>query len=214
MSKFNLSDIKVYKHDINEENIKIIYETRIVAWDNETMGLNWESDTLCTCQLYTPNKNNEIIIVQIDDKKPEKLCSILSDNRINKVFHHAMFDLRFICHKWDIEPKNISCTKIASKILNHNILEKHRLIYLLDRFLGVKLKKELEIVKSEWCGEELSDNQKIYAANDIYYLIPLLKNLEQGLLTKNLLNLVHACFKHIPIQVQLELNGYQDVYKY
>lgn len=122
-----------------------------------------------------------------------------------------MFDLRFMCHHWDISPLKIVCTKISSKILEKNI-HKHSLIDLLAKHLDVKIEKDQ--AKSNWLSETLTLKQKDYAANDVYYLINLFNTIKNKLISKNLWHLARNCFKHIPTRVALELHNYDDVFTY
>ena len=46
------------------------------------------------------------------------------------------------------------------------------------------------------------------------YLVQLLDVLERELKSKDLLDLAHLCFTHIPAKVQLDILGYEDVYSY
>ena len=87
----------------------------LVAWDIETSGLNWNEDLISTCQVYIPG--TKIYIVRINETQPTYLGQLLSSPTIRKVFHHAMFDLRFMVNKWHFPISNIACTKIASKVL-------------------------------------------------------------------------------------------------
>jgi ribonuclease D len=78
--------------------------------------------------------------------------------------------------------------------------------------LGVRLDKKEQ--RSDWLSTNLTDDQLLYAAGDVLYLIPLLRSLEETLKAQGLLELAHASYCHIPTRVQLELLGYDDVYSY
>mgnify|MGYP006194651211 CR=1 FL=1 len=47
---------------------------------------------------------------------PDRLYEFLV--QVQKVFHHAPFDLRFMVAQWNVTPRNIACTKVASKMLS------------------------------------------------------------------------------------------------
>lgn len=209
MQATHLPITKVYKQDLSEEYFNAAYKAGIVACDIETSGLEWRVDKVATCQFYIPN--GPAAIVQVNDSIPHYIVTLLSDKAIKKVFHHAMFDLRFMVYRWHFSPQNISCTKIASKLLDKH-LEKYSLQILLDRYLQIQLDKTQQT--SNWRLAHLTKAQKIYAIKDVLYLPALLETLEQELLQKNLLDLTHACFRHIPTRLQLEILGYEDVYIY
>src|SRR5688572_22081989 len=86
-----------------------------VAWDIETTGLDWDSDRIATCQIYSVDTGP--IIVQLNGHVPTQLCGLLRDEQVVKVFHHAPFDLRFMRAQWGVQARNVKCTKIASKLL-------------------------------------------------------------------------------------------------
>lgn len=53
-----------------------------------------------------------------------------------------------------------------------------------------------------------------HAAGDVLYLIPLLEKLEEALQARDLLELVHDCYQHVPTRVRLDVLGYEDIYTY
>jgi ribonuclease D len=101
--------------DITADDLDLIRSVRAVAWDIETSGLSWEQDTIGSCQVHVPNVVT--LIVRVDGSVPDRLASALGDPDVVKVFHHAMFDLRFMSHAWKVRPSSVACTKIASKLL-------------------------------------------------------------------------------------------------
>jgi len=195
--------------DISSDFTLLAKRSSIIAWDIETTGLDWKSDSISTCQVYVPDKAIEV--VQIESDIPESLLCLLKDENVKKVFHHAMFDLRFMYFQWGIVPSNIACTKIVSKILQPQIKD-HRLKTLLKKKLSIKINKDLAI--SDWSVKTLKPEQIRYAATDVIFLPRLLNQLEIELKKKDLLQLAHACFKHVPTRVILEVEEYGDVFTY
>ena len=212
MNQLDFISVIVSVNDINKPYYDLIKRNNIVACDIETSGLNWRDKKIATAQFFTPNNNNDIIIVKINNNKPKSICSIIENPNITKIFHHAMFDLRFMSFHWKITPQNIMCTKISAKLLDLNKQDKNHLVDLLEKHLRIQINKDQ--TKSNWFSEDLTQEQKYYAANDVLYLIPLLTTLKEKLMEKNLWNLTLACFNHISTRVQLEVKGYKDVYVY
>jgi ribonuclease D len=138
---------------------------------------------------------------------------LLSDSAVLKVFHHALFDLRFMCSHWKVEAKNIGCTKIASKIRHRDWdPAAHSLKPLLQSRLGVILDKAEQV--SDWFVPTLSPEQVAYAVSDVLHLVPLLDALRDDLMRSSQLALAEACFAHIPARVELDLGAYGDVFAY
>jgi ribonuclease D len=202
--------ITVREWDLPDEPLTKIRNAGVVAWDIETSGLDWQAERIATCQLYSPDSNVEVI--KVGTHPPKNLNSLLADAAVIKIFHHAMFDLRFMHHNWGVTPSNIACTKIASKLLTPREKRAHSLKALVEQHLGVALDKTEQ--RSDWLSAKLTDEQLLYAASDVLYLIPLLKKLEEALQQKHLLDLARACYQHIPTRVRLDVLGYEDVYTY
>jgi len=206
----HFENIVLYDHDIPDKYYDYVSMVKTIAWDIETTGLDWHNDKIGICQLYVPNR--PAAIIRIDDTPPEKLRLLLLDTSIRKVFHHAMFDLRFMSYYWKVLPQNIACTKIAVKLLDVINRNKHSLKPILKKYLGIEISKHEQL--SNWISDEITKKQISYAVNDVMYLLQLLSVLEEELKSKNLLELAHLCFAHIPARVQLDILGYGDVYSY
>lgn len=204
------TEIIVREGDLPSESLTMIHNAGVVAWDIETSGLDWRTERIATCQLYSPGGIVEL--VKVGARPPENLSSLLTDAAVTKIFHHAMFDLRFMHHNWRVTPSNIACTKIASKLLASRGEHAHNLKVLIERYLGVVLDKTEQ--RSDWLSARLTDGQLLYAASDVLYLISLLKTLEEALRQRDLLDLAKACYQHIPTRVRLDVLGYEDIYTY
>ena len=180
-----------------------------LAIDIETNGLDWESDQIATVQIATCD--SEIHIVQVSDSPPNEIIQLLENSHVVKIFHHAMFDLRFMSHAWNCSPANILCTKIASKLLYPNS-SSHSLKLLLYDLLEIVIDKELQI--SDWHAAKLTPEQLCYAANDVAYLHELISVLRKKIHDHGLSDLAENCFTHIPTRVKLELRKFGDVFLY
>lgn len=206
-----IESLPFFENDCPKSFVTAARKHQSVAWDIETSGLDWKSQRIGICQLLV--KEHGLSIVKIKkNKKPPNLAAILEDRSIQKVFHHAMFDLRFLCYHWGVTAENIACTKIASKLLDPHKVKGHSLAELVQQYLGVSLDKSSR--KSDWLTWGLSPDQLRYAGNDVKYLPDLLGALLTELEKKNRRSLALRCFDHIPVQVQLEIQGFRDIYGY
>jgi len=195
--------------DLIKDDIELATQKGEVGWDIETTGLDWQTAAICTCQLSIGAE--KIVIVKTNEHRPKHLCNLIQNYHIRKVFHHATFDLRFMAYKWGANAVNVACTKIASKLLDPNNKD-HSLKSLLKDYFGICIDKNERM--SNWLSDELTTEQVSYAARDVMYLIPLLRELERKLKSKKLLSLTKACFEYIPTRVQLDINKYGDIYQY
>jgi ribonuclease D len=155
-----------------------------------------------------------VVIVSLGEEPPSRLKELLENPAVEKVFHHAPFDLRFMVHDWKAQPMSIRCTKVASKLLDPGAPnEAHSLQQLSLRYLGIRLNKGT-VRTSDWLAQELTDEQLEYAAGDVLHLPALLAALEGELGKAGLRRLYDACCSFLPARVSLELGGYPDVFAY
>jgi ribonuclease D len=202
--------IITFQEDISSEYVHKAQRSQLLAWDIETSGLDWRLDKIGVCQLCIPD--GPIAVVKLADAPPQNLCRVLTDRRIQKIFHHAMFDLRFMVYNWRVSPQNMACTKIAAKLLRFENGNGSSLQMLLKRFLGISIDKSLQT--SDWVSGCLTNAQISYAFHEVAHLMPLLQALERELQAVGRLDLAHACFAHIPARVRLEIGDFGDVYGY
>jgi len=204
--------LSVAHGDLPAEQADAFSRCARVAWDVETSGLDWHQDQLGTCQLYT--REVGIVVVSLAEGVPRRLSELLENPAVEKIFHYAPFDLRFMSHAWHVRPASIRCTKIASKLLAPSLPNKdHSLQSLALRHLGVRLQKG-PIRTSDWTTESLSRTQIEYAATDVIYLPELFEILEGELDVRGLTGLYDECCTFLPALVQLELGPYPDVFAY
>ena len=184
----------------------------IIALDSETMGLNPKRDKLCLVQISNGDEICHLVKIDISDEKPVNLIKILKNNKIQKIFHYARFDVAVFKHNFKINIKNIYCTKIASKLVR-TYTDKHGYKDLCGELLGKSISKAEQ--SSDW-GGELSKEQQKYAATDVLYLHKIKDKLDSMLLREKRSKLAKACFDFIPYRTDLDNNGWseQDIFKH
>lgn len=196
--------------DISEQALALAAREEALPWDIETTGLDWAAARIATVQVQIADVS---YVVRIDERVPVRLRALLEDERVLKVMHHAMFDLRFMAHRWDARSRSVACTKIAAKLMSPAApAEEHTLGSLVSRFFATRLDKRQQT--SDWGAATLSPAQLTYAADDVRFLLPLHRRLERILWTSGLLDLRDRCFAHLATRVELEVGGYPDVYAY
>lgn len=197
--------------DLQPEFLLAAFDARRVAVDIETSGLDWKSDRIGTVQVHVPD-HGTTIVTKLDDR-PQRLVELMTSGRVQKVFHHAPFDLRFMAYHWKIRPVNIADTKLASQILEPHIDHKdHSLAPLVRRHFGVSLDKSLRF--SDWLSQDLSQEQLHYAAQDVRYLLPLLDILIKNAVIAGVADLVEASYSYLPVRIATDLRGCGDVFAY
>ena len=195
--------IKYYENDLPES----LDLGNLVAIDTETMGLNPARDRLCLVQLSSGNGTCHLVKIIDLRKKPKNLLKLLNNVKVQKIFHFARFDVAVLKHTYDINIKNVYCTKIASK-LARTYTDKHGYKDLCRELLNETISKVEQ--SSDW-GGKLSKDQKEYAASDVLHLHKIKKKLDSILVREDRINLANACFEFISHRTNLDLCGWQDV---
>ena len=200
--------INLYNGDLPEE-VKI---SDSIAIDSETMGLNPKRDKLCLVQISNGDDICHLIKIDLSNKKPLNLIRILKNNKIQKIFHYARFDIAVFKQNFKINIKNIYCTKIASKLVR-TYTDKHGYKDLCSELLNKSISKTEQ--SSDW-GAELTKDQQRYAATDVLYLHKIKLKLDEMLLREKREKLAKACFDFIEYRTDLDINGWaeQDIFKH
>lgn len=182
-----------------------------IAIDTEAMGLNIHRDRLCLVQIC--DENGSVHLVQfkknsngvLDYLAPNLRALILDKNR-QKIFHYGRFDIAILTHYLNLPViENVFCTKIASKFAR-TYTEYHGLKTIVNELCGVEMKKEYG--SSNWSAEELTHDQKRYAANDVIYLHKLRDKLLEMLFDLNRVEIVKEYCKFLPQICKADLLGF------
>ncbi len=192
-------DIKVHDNDLPDE-IRLD-DKKSIAVDSEFSGLNLSRDKLYLVQISTGNYDAHIIKLNRDNYNAPNLKRLLSDQKIEKIFHFARADMAFIKKYLNIDVENVSCTKIMSK-LGRSYSDKHGLKDLVKEFLGIELSKQLQ---STDFGGELNEKQLKYCANDVIYLHKISESLKEMLKRENRFELYNKAIGCIKTRVDLDL---------
>ncbi len=194
--------INLHQGDL-PESFKV---ANIIALDSETMGLNPKRDKLCLVQVSNGDEVCHLVKIDLSKHKPLNLISILKNNRIQKIFHYARFDVAVFKYNFKINIKNIYCTKIASKLVR-TYTDKHGYKDLCSELLGKSILKTEQ--SSDWGGELTKEQQK-YAATDVLHLHKIKNKLDRMLIREKREKLAKACFDFIQYRTELDINGWED----
>ena len=200
--------INLYNGDLPDD-IKI---SNSVAFDSETMGLNPKRDKLCLVQLSNGDEICHLVKIDLIKKKPRNVINVLKNNKIQKIFHFARFDITVFKHNFKINIKNIYCTKIASKLVR-TYTDKHGYKDLCNELLNINISKSEQ--SSDWGGDLTKEQQK-YAATDVLYLHKIRDKLDKMLIREKRVKLAKACFDFIEHRTDLDISGWaeQDIFKH
>ena len=224
--QLSIETIEIHTQEAWASALHDIEQAGICGLDLETTGLDPLSCRPRLAQLSLPG--GRVYVADLWELglslTMEDLGQLSERSDIKKVGHNLKFDLSFIQASQGrrLKVANIFDTMLASQVCWAGLyrLEKapratkypwrkvqpeHNLKALAERHLGLSLSKELQA--SNWGAEDLSQEQKQYAARDAGVLLPL-HDIFQELLQKN--NLTHIAeleFRALPSVIELELSG-------
>ena len=199
-----MTNIFFHKDDL-AEGVKF---QNSVAVDSETLGLRPERDPLCLVQLSSGDGTAHLVQLNRENYNAPNLKRVLSDKKCQKIFHFARFDVAVLKKYLNIDCEPLYCTKIVSKLVR-TYTDKHGLKDLCKETLNVDLSKQQQ--SSNWGAEELTEDQKKYAASDVIYLHKIKSKLDEQLVKMNRQDMANECFSFIKTRVDLDLKGWPDI---
>jgi len=178
-----------------------------VAIDTETMGLEPRRDRLCLVQLSAGDGTAHLVRFPLGIYEAPNMCKLLANPSALKLFHYGRFDIAVLGHYLGVFAGPVYCTKIASR-LTRTYTDRHGLKDLCRQLIGVELSKQQQI--SDWGAQDLSEEQKAYAASDVLYLHQLKDKLDALLEREGRTHIAQACFEFLPTRARLDLLGWAE----
>ena len=199
-----MSNIKVFENDLPED--LDLSKEKFIGLDNEALGLVLGRDPLTLVQLGLESKDFYLIKLNRENFRAPNLVKVLSNNNIQFIMHYARQDLLWLKYHLKVQPKNIFCTKVASKIAR-TASSFHGYKDLVKELCGKDISKKEQ--QSDWGDPNLSERQIRYAASDTEYLFEIKKKLEKMLKREKRIELFKKSMDVIPILVDMEIAGYK-----
>ncbi len=107
----------------------------------------------------------------------EPLVRLLENASVTKVMHACSEDLELFWHRLRVHPVNVFDTQLAYAYQEPRY--SIGFVGLVEAMLGLKLSQSE--TRSDWLRRPLSSAQLHYAAEDVWYLLPLFDALHSGL---------------------------------
>ncbi len=199
-----MNNIKIFENDLPSD-IDLSNE-KVIGIDNEALGLVLGRDPLTLVQLGLESKKFYLIKLNRETYEAPNLIKVLSNPSIEFVMHYARQDLMWLKYHLKVEPKNIFCTKLASKIAR-TASNTHGYKDLVKELCGKDISKKEQ--QSDWGNPNLSPKQISYAAQDTEYLFEIKDKLIKMLIREKRMDLFKKCMKVIPVMVDMEISGYK-----
>lgn len=178
-----------------------------IAVDTETNGLDPLANDLLLIQMGTKDVQYVIDVYKLQKYLP-KLSIVLNNPEIEKIFHNAKFDLKFLKANLDLDVNRVKCTMINDQLLYAGRKVSHSLQNTLNRHLSIPIQKEQQksFIDMRF-GDTFTREQVHYAAVDVQHLIELNELLEKYLLEQDMITLMELEMDTIYATCDLELNG-------
>ena len=199
-----MNNIKIFENDLPSD-IDLSNE-KTIGIDNEALGLVLGRDPLTLVQLGLQSKHFFLIKLNRETYKAPNLVKILSNPSTQFVMHYARQDLLWLKYHLNVQPKNIFCTKVASKIAR-TASSYHGYKDLVKELCGKDISKKEQ--QSDWGNPNLSEKQIMYAKQDTEYLFEIKNKLIEILMREKRLELFEKCMKVLPTLVDMEISGYK-----
>ena len=156
----------------------ILSQQDCIAIDTESNSRHRYPERVCLVQVATKYKVYLIDTIAVDDMK--SIAEVLADSRVVKVVQAVGNDIRCLDREWGFRMRNLFDTSIAARFIG---MKQTGLSTLIEVLLGVHVPKDERIQKSDWSHRPLSQEALNYAANDVWYLLSMRKELESRLQT-------------------------------
>ena len=194
-----------YQSAMIDDVVRYCQTKQILGVDTETEGFDFTTKKMIMFQI---GDENQQFVIDTRRVSIEPLRNILQNKNILKIFHNAKFDYKFI-KKWsDIICEGIYDTYLVERVLNCGKQNYgYGLKDVCKRYLDVDLDKE---VRSKFIGlasKPFTDNQIVYGAKDVEYLIKI-RTHQLPLVDRNQLNKVIDLENEVVLAfADIEYNG-------
>tara|TARA_Y100000588_G_scaffold362988_1_gene425216 strand:- start:243 stop:860 length:618 start_codon:yes stop_codon:yes gene_type:complete len=199
-----MNNIQIFENDL-PSNIDLSNE-KVLGLDSEALGLTLGRDPLTLIQIGLQSKEFFLIKLNRETYSAPNLVKVLSNSSIQFIMHYARQDLLWLKYHLKVEPKNVFCTKVASKIAR-TASSMHGYKDLVKEFCGKDISKREQT--SDWGNPNLTEKQIRYAQQDTEYLFEIKDKLTKILKREKRIDLFEKCMKVIPTLVNMEIAGYK-----
>lgn len=161
--------------------LKRIAGEPLIGLDTEAASFHRFIDRIYLIQLST--RTDTAIIDPLTVGDVTELGKVLTDPKVEVIFHDADYDLRILDRDYGLRAHRLFDTRIAAQLLGEPAIG---LAALLEKYLGVKLDKKHQ--RADWSKRPLTSDMLDYAAMDTRYLPQLRDELRRQLEEKGRLS--------------------------
>lgn len=167
-------------------------QAKVLSIDTEYDSFRYFREKLCLIQIHA--LHTTYIVDPLAGLNLSFLSRYFDDGRIIKILHAADNDIRLLKRDYQFNFKNIFDTHRAALLLGFQQLSLEKMI---REFVGVDLKKNKKMQRSRWDNRPLTEEQLIYAIQDVIYLAALYEKQSAELNSKDLKESAVKAFEKI-----------------
>jgi ribonuclease D len=187
--------------------------TAILSIDTEYDSFRYFREILCLIQIHA--NETTYIFDPLGKLNLSFLSKFFNDQGIVKILHAADNDIRLLKRDYQFDFQNIFDTHRAALILGLHQLSLEKMI---NYFLNADLKKSKKMQRSRWDKRPLSDEQLLYAMQDVTFLPALYEEQLKQLRAKCLEETATDAFAKIAAAVwqerRIDRRGYTKITGY
>jgi ribonuclease D len=157
--------------------VRDLLREKVIAVDTEADSFYHYFDKTCLVQIGS--SQGIYLIDPLALGGPAELgplAPVFASKKVRKIFHAAEYDLYVLKRDCSFEFANLFDTMISAQLLGYPAVG---LAALAKRHFHVTLPKDEQ--RSDWSARPLRENQLVYAAADVTYLVRLAEKLEAQL---------------------------------
>jgi len=193
-----------FKEGTIDDVVEYCSKAEVLGVDTETEGFDFTCKKMIMFQI---GDEHQQFVIDTRFVSIEPLRDILESKDIIKIFHNAKFDYKFIKRWADIECANIYDTFLVERVINCGKDLRYGLAHLCDRYLGVELNKEVRNQFIGLTGQPFRDDQIVYGAKDVEYLLQIRQKQLPNIAKYKLENVVDLENKAVLAFSDIEYNG-------
>lgn len=168
------------------EHLSLFDGCSCIVFDTETTGLQPVTGGLRLVQVAAEGKPVVVVDVWKLDTRGKQVLKDFFERTIRIWFaHNAVFDVGWLQAQGIHPAGRVFCTMLATKLVDNGTSNlKVGLASAVSRYMQIELSKEQQA--SDWSASDLSEEQLVYAANDVRYLVILTQYLNHFIKKKDL----------------------------
>ncbi|MCK5021362.1 MAG: hypothetical protein KAS32_30400 [Candidatus Peribacteraceae bacterium] len=205
---FSLPYVPNYEFIETEERAKevltVLMESKVLAVDTETTGLDPYTCRLLLLQIATPDC---CYILNCGKIRADIWNSVLESKDILKLAQYASFDYKILKVHAKVSMRPMFCTMIAERLITVGKQFKVSLQYMASKYLGLDLDKEIRKAFIGVYRDKFSRAELMYAANDALILFEIYDRQIDSLQKDDLVPVALLEFNTIVPISEMELNG-------